>query len=71
VNWTPRELDRLERAMDDGSRVQVRRRGTEMVLLPSRLRHDFGGEVLVAHHLGTGDRVEVPLSEVEWFSVLD
>jgi hypothetical protein len=71
VNWTPGELDRLERAMDDGSRVQVRRRGMEMVLLPSRLRHDFGGEVLVAHHLGTGDRVEVPLSEVEWFSVLD
>lgn len=71
MNWTPDALDRLERAMDEGSRVQLRRRGTEMVLLPDRLRHDYGGEVLVAHHLGTGDRVEVPLSEVEWFSVLD
>lgn len=57
--------------MAEGTRVQLRRRGTEMVLLPDRLRHDYGGEVLVAHHLGTGDRVEVPLSEVEWFTVLD
>jgi len=71
VNWTPDALDRLERAMDEGSRVQLRRRGTEMVLMPSRLRHDYGGEVLIAHHLGTGDRVEVPLDEVEWFNVLD
>ena len=57
--------------MADGSRVQLRRRGTEMVLVPSRLRNDYGGEVLVANHLGTGDRVEVPLDEVEWFTVLD
>ena len=57
--------------MAEGTRVQLRRRGTEMVLLPDRLRHDYGGEVLVAHHLGTGDRVEVPLDEVEWFTVLD
>lgn len=71
MNWTPRDLDRLERALDEGSRVQVRRRGTEMVLVPGRLRHDYGGEVLVAHHVGTGDRVEVPLDEVEWFTVLD
>ena len=71
MNWTPDALDRLERALDEGLRVQMRRRGTEMVLLPDRLRHDYGGEVLVAHHLGTGDRVEVPLSEVESFHVLD
>jgi hypothetical protein len=71
VNWTPDALDRLERAMAEGGRVQMRRRGTEMVLLPRRLRHDYGGEVLVAQHLGTGDAVEVPLDEVEWFAVLD
>ena len=71
MNWTPDALDRLERAMAEGTRVQLRRRGTEMVLVPDRLRHDYGGEVLMAHHLGTGDRVEVPLHEVEYFSVLD
>lgn len=71
MNWTPDALDRLERAMDEGGRVQLRRRGMEMVLLPRRLRHDFGGEVLIGQHLGTGDAVEVPLDEVEWFAVLD
>ena len=71
MNWTPDALDRLERAMAEGGRVQLRRRGTEMVLLPRRLRHDYGGEVLVARHLGTGEAVEVPLDEVEWFAVLD
>lgn len=71
MNWTPDALDRLERAMAEGGRVQVRRRGMEMVLLPRRLRHDYGGEVLVAQHLGTGDAVEVPLDEVDWFAVLD
>jgi hypothetical protein len=71
VNWTPDALDRLERAMAEGSRVQLRRRGTEIVILPDRLRYDYGGEVLAGRHLGTGDAVEVPLGEVEWFAVLD
>ena len=57
--------------MAEGGRVQLRRRGRELVLVPQRLRHDFGGEVLVGHHLGTGDRVEVPLDEVDTFVVLD
>ena len=71
MHWTPDNLDRLERAMAEGARVQLRRLGTEMVVLPDRLRHDYGGEVLIGRHLGTGDRVEVPLDEVEAFAVLD
>ncbi len=71
MNWTPDALDRLERAIDDGSRVRLRRGSAEMVLLPRALRNDYGGERLVALHLGTGDSVEVPLDEVEGFAVLD
>jgi hypothetical protein len=71
VNWTPDALDRLERAIADGTRVQLRRKGAELTLLPDRLRHDYGGEILVGQHLGTGDPVEVPLDEVEWFAVVD
>jgi hypothetical protein len=71
VNWTPDALGRLERAIDDGSRVRLRRRGADVVLLPERIRDDFGGERLVGVHLGTGDRVEVPLDQVEAFSVLE
>ncbi len=70
MNWTPDALDRLERAIDERARVQLRRLGAEVVLLPDRLRHDYGGEVLIGRHLGTGDRVEVPLDEVEWFAVI-
>ncbi len=57
--------------MDEGARIQMRRRGTEITMVPSRLRHDYGGEILIGHHLGTGDRVEVPLDEVDDFVVLD
>lgn len=70
MNWTPDALDRLERAIDEGCRVQLRRRGAEMTVVPRRLRHDFGGEILMGRHLGTGEPVEVPLDEVEWFNVL-
>lgn len=71
MNWTPDALDRLERAIDEGSRVQLRRAGAELVLLPRAIRNDYGGERLLARHLGTGDAVEVPLDEVEAFRVLD
>jgi hypothetical protein len=71
VNWTPDALDRLERAIDEGRRIRVRRGGTESVLTPRAIRDDYGGERLLALHLGTGDAVEVPLHEVEWFTVLE
>lgn len=71
MNWSPAALDRLERAMAEGGRIQLWRRGTEITMVPSALRHDYGGELLVGQHLGTGDRVEVPLDEIEDFVVLD
>jgi hypothetical protein len=70
VIWTPTALTRLERAIEEGIRVQLRRRGTDIVLIPVELRHAYGGEVLVGRHLGTGDRVQVALDEVESFAVL-
>ena len=71
MNWTPAALDRLERAMAEGSRITMWMRGTEITMVPSGLRYDYGGELLVGQHLGTGDRVEVPLDEVDDFVVLD
>jgi hypothetical protein len=70
VNWTPRDYDRLERAIVDRRRIQLVRRGSELVVLPERLRTDFGEEVLAARHPGTGDRLEVPLEEIDWFEVV-
>lgn len=70
MNWTPDQLGRLERTIDDGDRVRVVRRGTEMMLVPRSIHHDFGSEVLRATHLGTGDTVDVRLDEVDEFAVL-
>ena len=70
MNWTPRDYDRLERAITDRRRIQMVRGGSELVILPDRLRTDYGEEVLVARHPGTGDRMEVRLDEIEWFDVV-
>lgn len=71
MNWTPAAYDRLERAIADRSRIQLIRRGTEYVLVPERLRSDYGGEYLTARHNVTGRVMEFPLGEVESFVVLD
>jgi hypothetical protein len=70
VNWSPRDYDRLERAVTERRRIQLVRRGSELVILPERLRTDFGEEVLVARHPVTGDRLEVPLEEIDRFDVV-
>jgi hypothetical protein len=70
VNWTPRDYDRLERAIADRRRIQLVRAGSQLVVLPERLRIDFGEEVLTARHLGTGDRMDVLLLEIDWFEVV-
>lgn len=70
MNWTPAEMDRLERAIDDASRIQLSRRGTEYIVVPRSVRADFGADVLSAVHAGTGDRIEFRMDEVERFTVL-
>jgi hypothetical protein len=71
MRWTPDDYDRLERAIADGSRLQLWRRGTEYVLVPERLRTAFRAEILTARHPVTGDRMELTLDEVEAFVVLE
>jgi hypothetical protein len=70
VKWTPQALDTLERAIAERSRVQLVRRGTEFVLVPERLRDDYGGEILSARHPVTGERLDIPLDEIEALVVL-
>ena len=70
MNWSPDDYDRLERAIVERARIQVVRRGTELVILPERLRTDYGDEVLTARHPVTGDRLELPLDEIDRFDVV-
>jgi uncharacterized protein with PhoU and TrkA domain len=70
VSWNPRGLDRLERAISDGTRVQIYRRGTEFIVVPRSLRTVYGAEILVARHPNTGDEMEFRLDEVDHLEIL-
>ncbi|MCA2983127.1 MAG: hypothetical protein ACK6DR_03415 [Gemmatimonas sp.] len=62
---TTAQYDLLERAIIDGSRLTIMRRGTEYVVIPERLRVDSGREVIVARHPSTGHRLELIVDEID------
>jgi hypothetical protein len=59
------QYDVLERAIVDGTRLAIRRRGTEYLVIPERLRVENGLEIIVARHPSTGHRLELVLDELE------
>ncbi|HEX8430539.1 MAG TPA: hypothetical protein VF625_04595, partial [Longimicrobium sp.] len=70
MTWTPADLDRLERAIMQGTRVQFFRRGTEHIVVPQFIRSRFGRDVLHARRVGTGETDEFALDEIDDFDVL-
>ena len=64
------EYDALERAITNGSRLSVYRRGTEYVVVPSRLRIGGGREALECTHPTTGDRLTLFIDEVDSIEVV-
>jgi hypothetical protein len=58
------EYEILERAITDGLRVAVVRRGTEYVVVPERLRIVTGREVIDVRHPTTGDRMTLYVDEL-------
>lgn len=69
VQWTPEEMDRLERAIVDGERVQISRRGSEYVVVPREVVAGATGDLLVATTY-TGDELEFALDELDAFDVI-
>ena len=67
---TPSQYDALERAIADGRRLAVWRRGTEFVIVVDRLRLTSGREALEAHHPTTGDRLTLYIDELEGIEVV-
>jgi hypothetical protein len=67
---TSAQYDALERAIADGRRLSVWRRGTEYVVIVDRLRLDEGREALEAHHPTTGDRLTLFIDELEEIEVV-
>jgi hypothetical protein len=64
------QYDRLERAITDGTRLQLRRRGSEFLVIPERLRLVAGREQIVARHPSTGSALEIYLDELDGLEIV-
>ena len=64
------QYDALERAIVEGRRLSVWRRGSEFVIVVDRLRVTGGREALEAHHPTTGDKLTLYIDELEGIEVV-
>ncbi len=67
---THEQYDALERAIIDGRRISVQRRGTEFVVIPLALLLRDGREAIESRHPTTGERLEFFVDDVESLDVL-
>ena len=67
---THKQYDDLERAVRNGTRVAVYRRGHEYVVVPQRIRVVTGREAIEAVHPSTGDALTFYIDDVESIEVL-
>lgn len=65
ANLTHRQYDQLERAIVDGTRIAIYRRGTEYVLIPLRIGLRDGRETIEARNPVTGDTMTLVLDEID------
>ena len=70
AQWTHKQYDLLEHAITGGERIAAYRRGTEYVVLPTRLRMISGREAVEATHPTTGDEITLYLDELDSFEVV-
>lgn len=70
IRWSPERLDQMERAIRDGRRVAIMRRGTEYVVVPTRLTSRDNHEAFIGRLPMTGEELVFVLTEVESFQVL-
>ena len=67
---TAGQYDELERAVRDGRKVSVMRRGTEYIIVPLSLRLRSGKEVIEAQNPTTGDAMMILLDDIESFYII-
>jgi hypothetical protein len=60
----------LEKAIQSGRRIAAFRRGTEYVVVPTKLRMISGREAVEATHPTTGDQITIYLDEMDSFEVV-
>jgi hypothetical protein len=64
------QYDALERAIVNGVRIAVWRRGTEYIVVPQRLRLADGREAIEAMHPTTGHALTLYVDEVDAIEVV-
>lgn len=70
MQLSTRQYDLLERAIVDGSRITIMRRGSEYLVIPERVRVDGGREIIIARHPSTGHRLELIIDEIDSLEVV-
>lgn len=70
AQFSTSQYDALERAIADRRRIAVYRRGTEFIVVPTRLRMLQGREEVEAVHPTTGDRLRLYIDELDSFEVV-
>lgn len=65
-----KQYDALERAITEGQRIAVMRRGTEYLVVPERLRLRGGREAIEARNPTTGDHLVLYLDELDEIEVV-
>lgn len=70
ADWTHKQYDILEGAISGGNRIAAYRRGTEYVVIPTRLRVIKGREAVDATHPTTGDGITIYLDEIDSFELV-
>ncbi|MEO8448295.1 MAG: hypothetical protein ABI647_00805 [Gemmatimonadota bacterium] len=70
IRLTPSRLDQLERAVRDGRRVALSRRGTEYIVVARRLETSGRRDALIGMLPMTGDELAFNLDDLESLEIL-
>ena len=70
ADLTHLQYDALERAITTGRRISVYRRGTEYLVIPTRLQLINGRESISALHPTTGENITLLIDEVDSIDVV-
>lgn len=70
MRWSPERLDQMERAIRDGRRIALMRRGTEYIVIAVRLTVQGSREALIGRHPMTGEELVFVLDDLESFQVV-
>lgn len=71
VRWTADRMDQLENAARRGLRVALTRRGTEYIVVATRVTSAGSQEALIGRLPMTGEELEFRLGEIDWFQVIE